>query len=780
MKRLFLIAAANLRRAKGQTAAIVALVLLASVMLNLGLMLSMDYKENFDRYHEELNAEHVILAVGSRSPEVRKTIEEELTANVLTEDYSFSDAYMMIGSFPYGDGEINSNLLILEKETALSRSIGKVEIVEEDCSSGIYLPMLYGTDGRITAGGTVDFTIGNTVENYPVCGFINSVMAGSHNCVITAVLFTKDRYDALKDKGIAAETMMVSVRIKDKEQSQEFEAVLKNAVSSAYPDLYIVSNSYELVTSSRYISQMICTSIVSAMACFIALIALVVISSNVINYIQENMHNLGALKAMGYTSRQLVESLLLQFSGVALPVSCLGAAAAYGIFPMINNMMISQTGIPYKMHFLSMPYVITICLLTLIVSLVVWLSARRIENLEPITALRQGIRTHSFAKSYIPLERTRFSLTAALGLKAGLSQRKQNIVTAITVLVLSLFIVFSGLMRENMIVNMEPFINLIVGETADSCISIDHSAEDAFLQRLAEDEKVEKVYLYHSEEVRHKDGVALMMTCCDDFNDVNNQNVVFDGRFPKYDNEVALAGKYAGEKDLEIGDEITLSAGGKEAVYLICGLTQISNNLGKDCLLTRSGYERMADLQNLSFYIDVAEGVDIDEFHEEISEAFGTQVNTTINVASAVIGGSKVYVSLMKIIVIAILALSFLITVFVLYLLVRIMLNRKKKDYGIMKALGFTTWQLILQTALSFMPVVILSAAVGLIISALIINPLTALFLQGIGIVKCTFTVPIGFITVCGALLVLFVFAVTCILSLRIRRISPKDLLSGE
>ena len=56
-------------------------------------------------------------------PEVRKTIEEELTANVLTEDYSFSDAYMMIGSFPYGDGEINSNLLILEKETALSRSI---------------------------------------------------------------------------------------------------------------------------------------------------------------------------------------------------------------------------------------------------------------------------------------------------------------------------------------------------------------------------------------------------------------------------------------------------------------------------------------------------------------------------------------------------------------------------------------------------------------------------------------------------------------------------------
>lgn len=781
VKRLFLIAASNLRRAKGQTAAIVALILLASVMLNLGLMISMDYKKNFDRYHEKLSAEHVILAVGSRSKEVLRTIEEELLENALTEDYSFSEAYMMVGSFPYGDGEVNTNLLILEKEKAMNRSIGKIEITEDSHrESGVYLPMLYGTDGTIAAGDTVDITIGNTIESYPVCGFANSVMTGSHNCLITTFLFTKDRYEALKNKDIAAEATMVSVRIQDKARSKEFEAELKNAVTKAYPNLYLLSNSYALVTSSRYISQMICSSIVSAMACFIALIALVVISSNVINYIQENMHNLGALKAMGYTSGQLIGSLILQFSSIVLPISCLGAAASYGIFPGINKMMIAQTGIPYEIHFLPAPYLITVVLLTLIVSLAVWLSARRLKKLEPILALRQGIQTHSFTKNRVPLTKTRFSLTAALGVKAGLSQRKQNIVTAVTVMVLSLIIVFSGLMRENMIVNMEPFINLIVGETADSCINIDSSCEEEFLQRLAENEKVEKVYLYHGEEVRHKGGISLMMTCSDDFRDVNNKDVIIEGRFPKHDNEVALAAKYAGDKDLEIGDEITLRAGGREADYLICGLTQISNNLGEDCLLTRAGYEKMAELQNLSFYINVAERVNIDGFNEEISEEFGDRIHTAINVDATVAGGSKVYVSLMKMIVIAILALSGLITVFVLYLLVRVLLNGKKKDYGIMKALGFTTRQLILQTSLSFMPVVILSAAAGIIVSAVFINPLTALFLQGIGIVKCTFTVPIGFITISGILLVLFVFAVTCVLSLKIKRISPKDLLSGE
>ena len=42
-------------------------------------------------------------------------------------------------------------------------------------------------------------------------------------------------------------------------------------------------------------------------------IAIVVIVSNIINYIQINIKNLGALKAVGYTSGQLVLSFLFFF-----------------------------------------------------------------------------------------------------------------------------------------------------------------------------------------------------------------------------------------------------------------------------------------------------------------------------------------------------------------------------------------------------------------------------------------------------------------------------------
>lgn len=781
MRRSLLIARANLRRSKAQTAAILVLLLAASAMLNLWLILAMDYKSNFDRCHDRLNAGHVTLVVNGEANELRDYVRETIEEDEDTTEYYMDDALCMVGSFPYNEGEVNTEFVILEKEAALKRPIGKIEIVEEGAyTSGVYLPMIYGMEGGYSVGDRIHITIGSSEVSYTVCGFLNSVMAGSHNCSMSALLLTEDLYQELEEKGYAFGSMLASVRIRDRAQSEDYEAALKNAVSSRYPDIRMLSNSYTLVSSTRYISQMICAGIVSAMAFLVLLIALVVISSNVIHYIQENMKNLGALKAIGYKSRQIVLALLMQFVGITLITAFAGIGLSYALFPAVNDMMISQTGIPYEVRFLILPFVITAVTAGGVVALAVWLAARRIKKIEPITALRQGVQTHNFRRNHVPLADTRAPLSMALALKTALSGIKQNVTVCITMLVLSLIVVFTGVMAENMIVDMEPFIQLIVGETADSCISVRIEAEDDILQWMREQECVEKVYLYHSEEVRHKGGIALMATMSDDFSDVNNQNVCIEGRFPRYENETAIAVKYAGEKGLKVGDEITLTAEGKEAEYIISGFTQISNNLGKDCLLTRAGYAQMGEFQNADYYINLTEGTDIDAFNEKLSSRFGEQINTSVNVLAVVEGSSAVYVSLMTIIDAAILVLSGIVVAFVLYLLVRTMLTSRKRDYGVLKALGFTTGQLILQTALCFMPAVIISTLIGIMVSAVVINPLMALFLKEIGIVKCTFAVPAGFITAAGFGLILFIFGIACLLSLGIKKITPRALLAGE
>lgn len=780
MRKSFLIANSNMRKAKGQTTAIIVLILLAALMLNLWLMLSIDYKANFDRYHDKLNAEHVTLAVDGNSDEFQRFLSRTIENDSRTAEYRLDNCMHMTGTFAYNGGEMNGWFVFLEKQSALTRSIGRIEIVEEgNVTSGVYLPMLYKSDD-IDIGKTIEISIGSHKQTYTVCGFFNSIMMGSHNCALTEIVLTEDKYTALESRGYAPQATLCSVRLTDKSENLNYEAELKSAVSEYQPNIVMVSNCYDIVSQSRYISQMICSGILAAMAFFVLLIALVVIVSNIVNYIQVNMKNLGALKAVGYTSGQLICSLLLQFLVLTFIAAVVGIGLSYLLFPAVNTMMIAQTGIPYIVRFLPMPLLISLAVLSGTVALSVWFASRRIKKIEPIVALRSGIQTHNFKRNHVPLEKTKASLNLALALKTTFSGIKHNITVSVTMLVISLIVVFSGLMTENVIADMTQFLNLIVGETADSCISVQTDAEEDFLAEMRADSRVEKFYLYTSLNVSHTNGAELMASICDDFSKVNNQNTVFEGRFPKYNNEIAIAAKYAKENGFKIGDEIEITANGKQAKYLICGFTQISNYLGRDCLFTRAGYERLGSLTSTSYYINLTDETDIDAFNLEMKDNFDGSVNKTMNFEATLLSASGVYITLMTIIVIAILVLSVIIIAFVMYLLVRTMLNNKIRDYGILKALGFTTKQLILQTALSFMPAMILSATVGLIACSFIINPLMSLFLSGIGIVKCTFTVPIEFTVVAGVGLVCFAFAVVCLLSLKIRKIAPRALLSGE
>lgn len=780
MKKCFLIARSNMRRAKGQTAAIIVLVLLAALVLNLGLILSTDYKANFDRYHDELNAEDITLSIDRNNGEPAEFISQLLKGEERIAQYQLEDCLHMAGTFPYNGGEMNGWFVCMEKQAALTREIGRIEIVEEgDLTSGIYLPMLYRSD-EIAIGKPIKVSIGNYTDQYTVCGFFNSVMMGSHNCSLTQLVFTADQYAKLDEQGLVPKATLCSIRMKNPSETLTYEAIVKSKVSEQFPSVNMVSNSYDIVVQSRYISQSICASIMNIMALLVLVIALVVIVSNIFNYIQVNMKKMGVLKAVGYTSFQLIGVLLFQFLESSLIAALVGAALSYILLPAVNTMMMAQTGIPYQLHFLPWPLTITLVVLGGAVALAVWLSAWKIRKIEPIVALRAGVQTHNFKRNHMPLERTRTPLHCALALKTTLSSVKHNVTVCITMLLISLIVVFSGLMTENVIADMTPFLNLIVGETPDSCINMQLEDEAKFLQAMNTDSRVEKVYLYHTINTSHVGGAELMTTICDDFSKVSNQSVVFDGRFPRYDNEIAIAAKYAKEKGFQIGDEIEITANGKTEIYLISGFTQISNYLGRDALLTRQGYEKLGSLTNTSYYLDLTDETDIDAFNAEIKEWLGSSVNTTINGKTTVDGSAGVYVSLMTVIVAAILLLSAIVIAFVLYLLVRTMLNIKKRDYGIMKSLGFTTGQLIVQTALSFMPAVILSTVVGLIASSLTINPLMGVFLSDIGIVKCTFSVPAGFIVISGVGLVLIAFVTVCLLSLKIRKITPRALLSGE
>lgn len=783
MNRNILLARANIRKAKGQTTAIIVIVLLSSLMMNLWLMLSMDYRKNFDRCHDRLNDGHVNIAAYVTDDEFENFISDTLKECSDVTDYTVSDAFCEPFSFEYNGGEISQLAVILEKGDALSRNVGKFEITEDsDVKSGIYLPMLYSTGDNYAVGDTIKVTFLGEEFEYTVCGFFNSAMIGSHNCNMMSLLLTKDKFEEFSKETAALKSLYVSARVNDVSKSEEIATELKDAAATEFPNVVVTSNDYQMITTSRYISQMICAGILSAMAFLVLLIGVVVIASNIANYIQENMQNLGALKAVGYTSGQIISALLVQFAGISAIAAVVGTALSYCIFPGINEMMIAQTGIPYAVRFQPLPILFTVIFITGIVSAAVYFSAKKIKRIEPITAMRQGISTHNFKKNHVQLEKTSLPINAALAMKTMFGGIKQNVTVCVTMLVISLILVFSVTSARNTIVDVQPMIEMIAGEFADSAINVNLNREEELISVLENDSRVEKFYLFtnNNMEIQHVGGTTLYVSVTNDCSKMNNQSMAVEGRYPKYENEFAVAAKYAKDNDIKVGDEISLKVGNTTEKYIVSGFTQNTNSLGKDCIMTREGYKKIASLPNVTYYIDLMEGNDVDDFNSELSDRFGSDVNALQNIYSILESTGGVYVLLMTFLVIAIVIISCIVIIFVMYLLVRTMLNNKKRDYGILKALGFTTGQLIVQTALSFMPSIIISTAVGIAVSMQLINPLIAVFLSGVGIVKGTFIIPVELSIIAGIVLVIFAFGAACLMSLRVKKIAPRELLIGE
>ena len=123
MRKGFLIARSNIRKAKGQTAAIIILILLAALMLNLWLMLSMDYKANFERYHDAFNAEHVTLSVDGSTEELQGFLRKTVERDSCTAEYRLDNCMHMTGNFSYNGGEMNGWFVFLPKQMALTLSI---------------------------------------------------------------------------------------------------------------------------------------------------------------------------------------------------------------------------------------------------------------------------------------------------------------------------------------------------------------------------------------------------------------------------------------------------------------------------------------------------------------------------------------------------------------------------------------------------------------------------------------------------------------------------------
>ena len=149
---------------------------------------------------------------------------------------------------------------------------------------------------------------------------------------------------------------------------------------------------------------------------------------------------------------------------------------------------------------------------------------------------------------------------------------------------------------------------------------------------------------------------------------------------------------------------------------------QTTNNHGREAILTLDAAMHILESDQIPgwYWFDLKEEsgdyskdkVLTEKVIEDCKEQFEDAVLGSINFYEIIEGSSTTFKSIGFIMLVMMCIISAVVIALILFLLIKSLVYHKRKDYGIYKALGFTSGNLMLQTALSFMPAISLSAII--------------------------------------------------------------------
>lgn len=782
MNKIWMLSLSNIRKSRSASVSLFIIILVAAVLMNLGVLTLLNYKKSFDKKAEELNSPHAVVAIQKDC--YQDKYEEYFKSYPGVEAVERMDIMFLSPiKFKFGTGEISLPALILNADLDQEMSpLTLVGVHKETGGRDIYVSNLLKTGGGYELGDELIINFKGKDYSFRIAGFTEDIFLGSNNVGIIGFHLPQASYQCFYNElqELSVDGVMLKVRLEDSNQAwnliTDFKKdglVSNQGVFSARSWDAALPNVKVARTSTADIGG----SIIICFSLIIVLVSLLMIRFRINTSVEDNITDIGALKAIGYTSRQIMAAFILQFMLITLCGAIVGIILSYAVVSPLAGMFSAQTGIVWKQGFDVTASLSSLILLLLLVFAVSALSARRIRKLHPITALREGITTHSFKKNYCSLAKGKGSLNFLLAMKYLLHNVKQNIMISIIIAAVSFASVFGIVLFYNIASNDEAFLDMLGVEMCSVMVTTEPEVDAVSLcKEIEELEGVRYAVNYNYGSVMIEE-VGCQVYITDDFSMLDN-DMAYEGRDPIYNNEVSISGFVAEKFNKSVGDTITLEMNGIGAQYIVSGLIQTSNNLGMGINITAEGVRRMyPDYQYDTINVYLEEGVDTEAFDKDLMKKFEGRLALTTNMDNLKSSQLGVYVSIVTIFNTIILVITLLLVVMILYLIIKAMIIRRKKEFGIQKAIGFTTYQLMTQTSISYIPIILFGTVVGSILGCIYINPMLSVLFRGIGVMKVDFEVPMLWVGLLCIGIGIVAYIVSMLVSWRIRKITPYSLI---
>jgi putative ABC transport system permease protein len=201
--------------------------------------------------------------------------------------------------------------------------------------------------------------------------------------------------------------------------------------------------------------------------------------------------------------------------------------------------------------------------------------------------------------------------------------------------------------------------------------------------------------------------------------------------------------------------------------------------MGRESLMTADGYRLLnPDYIESMIFIELEKEADSATFIKFLEQRYGEKLYNLQDLREFLDMQTSSILGMINSMTIIISLITALVIAFILLMVVRTLVLRRKKELGIQKAVGFTTFQLMNQIAGSFVPVGIFGAVAGSVTGCLTMNDCIGLLFGSFGIMKADFIIPIPIIVTASVLICLLIYVVSMFVSARIRRLSPYSLFT--
>lgn len=763
----------NLKKDKSSFVSFGIIIMITALILNCATVLMLQVDTAYDEKLVKLNTAsvNVVVLEIQNTNKLEKSISE-IDNIEKTESHNAVFSEATVKDFNGTDFSMNTIFYSIDNERTLN-SFELVSETENSVDKPIYIPLYVAQFGGFDLNDEIIYVIDGKSHSFTVAGIIEEMQYGNYGSSLLCAYLPEKEFEKLTDEFNDKTVVEYSISLASGANIDR----VKEDISKKLEDKGVMMLSNLDSESVKGARTMVCDLLILILIAFaLIILAVSVFLSNfrVKNAIESEIVNMSVLKALGYTSGQIVAGITLPYAFISLLFAMLGVGLSYLLLPVLSTVLTVQSGFSFNISFDILSLVCVAVILAGVVAFFTFISARKIKKTQPIDGLRGNLTSKHGKKNYFPLEETKGNTQALLVLKQIFACQKQNVMLFLVCFVLTVLIAFSGTLFYNVAIKPNNFMSALSDEVPDVIIVPQNENQNELLTVLNDDNRVENALQYVSGSVKIKDK-AVTSFACEDFSSVRN-DVCYMGKNPEKADEIALGSVF--ESEYKIGDTINVNLNDITKNFKVTGFVQSVNLQGELCELSLNGYKSLCeDEVTPSVYVYLEDSTNSEEFAEEYKSEHSDIVADTVNFYKLQQEAQDMYMSITVILVAVIFVVTILIVLFILYIVIKSLLVKRKQELGIYKAMGYTNSQLILQTAGSFIPVSIIAIVLSSVMALFYMPCIYQFIFEALGVMKNNIEISFGFLMLFAAAQIIINIIISIILCMPIRKISAYALI---